>query len=155
MMKSYIWIKNKLIALVMVIAAAVLMCAVCVKGLDSVETVISAMEMSLKNYDDMVGLLEKNDDITLVVDSEYTAVDRYYRIRTRSTTTRIGCDSRYFDYNDQCFFLVEPFMADQIMEIYSERYDNLYLTMCGDYPLIIKGDELAQRLVAQGYEVTR
>lgn len=148
-------VKNIPVSVVLVMAAAAVMSTFSIKGLDSVEEVITAMEMSLKNYDDMVGLLEKNDDITLIVDSEYTAVDRYYRIRTRSTTTPMGCDSRYIDYNDQCFFLVEPFMVEQIMKMYSERYDNLYITMCGDYPLIIKGDELAQRLMAQGYEVTR
>lgn len=121
-------------------------------NLKPVEVYNNDAQLAINGYNEIAEVLHNNTDVKVIIDSNCVLRDRYYKVRTQAIDNEIAYGSKFYNEEDRDFiFLTDENNVDLFM---SEHVDEkLSLLWYGNYPMIIKGDSLIERLTLEGYEM--
>lgn len=145
-------IRERLYQSIIGLTAAFILSGFFFYNLKSVEVFNNDDQIAINGYNELAEVLQNNTDVLAVIDSANVLKDRYYRLRTQAIDNRISYDSVGYWENDCDMIYITS--EDNVENFLSEHQeDELYVLDYGNYPMIIRGSELASRLMDEGYEL--
>lgn len=121
-------------------------------NLKPIEAYNNEAQIALNGYDELAAVLHNNTDVQVIIDSSSVLSDRYYRVRTQAIDNTISYYANdYWQHEGDMIFITSEDNVDSFVSEHPE--DELKVLDYGNYPMIIKGSDLAARLIAEGYEL--